>query len=274
MRISARICSQVCAVLVFSCVFNPTFGAVFAVGPGSTFTLDGSFSLSGLGASGFAMFEEQGGAGSGSLSTTLGGTIEASVVGSTLNFTGGTITANNSGTWQPRGMPAAFGFQSTLVLGGSLSGFTLQLTGDVQDVMFNVTGSTALSGPPSNQTFDTDGLALNATGGTLALHGNLCGPTGCTEIPTTSDTIAGPPADILPPATGHLTRTATTQTLSFPFSFSDTDSETDQGITITATLSGSGSIVAVTAIPEPEAWLLLLIGLIGIVAERSRQHRR
>jgi len=252
---------QVSAALVFSCFLHPAFATLFTVGPGSTFTVSGNLSVDVQGSSGSGTFVAQA---PGSLSTNLSGTIDANAVGSTLNFTGGTITANNSGNWQPSGLPGAFGFQTTLPLtGGPLNGFTLQITGDIRQVQFNFTGSVALSGSPADQTFNTAGLALNSTSGILSLHGKLCGPSGCTEIPTTSDTIAGPPPDILPSATGHLSGTGSSQSLSFPFSFSDTESDTDAGVT--ATLSGSGSIMA-AAIPEPATWMLLLVGVVAIAA--------
>jgi len=156
---------QAFAAAILSSLLAPAFGAVFAVTPSSVAQLSGNFSVDfgGL-SSGSGNLTEQG---PGSLNTNLSGSIDANASAPTLSFTGGTVNAHSSGNWQPNGSPAAFGFQIIRPLSGPLSGDSIKLVGDIRDLQFNVTGSKALSGVPGNQTFDTSGLALNTTSGTL-----------------------------------------------------------------------------------------------------------
>src|SRR3954471_15235933 len=186
---------QAFATAILSFLLAPAFGAVFTVASGSAVHLSGNFSIDfgGL-SSGSGNLTEQG---PGSLTTNLSGSIDANASASTLSFTGGTVNANSSGTWQPNGSPAAFGFQVIIPLSGPLSGDSIKFVGDIRALQFNVTGSTALSGVPGNQAFETNGLALNTSSGTLDLQSFFCNP-NCTDLGTQSAPLSGPPADILP----------------------------------------------------------------------------
>ena len=219
MRISPSICTKAFTVLLLLGLLNPAFGEVFTLLPGSTITQTGDltidFDAGGTHVTGSGNLEGQA---PGSLTATLTGTIEASVVGSTLNFTGGTLNVNDTGNWQPTGLPGTLGFTMTVPFSGPGGSASIKFVGASRDLEGNITGSASLSGAPGNQTFDTAGLALNTTGGTADLQIFVCTPT-CTDLGTDSEPAAGPPADILLTGTGTLTGSGSTRTLSLPITF-------------------------------------------------------
>ena len=264
MRNAKTIRAQAVAAAILCCGLGPAFGAVFTLMPSSTVNLSGNFSVDVGGiSSGSGTLAAQG---PGSLASILSGSINASAGGNTLSFTGGTITANSSGNWQPNGSPAAFGFQVIVPLSGPLSGDSFKFVGDIRDVQFSVTGNVGLSGAPGNQTFNTSGLALNTTSGTIDLQVFFCSPT-CADQGTTSGDLSGPPADILPAGNGSFTRVGPNQRLSFPIALSDSQSQSDtvEGVKVTlaTTLSLDGNIAAFAPIPEPSTWAMLSLGLIA-----------
>jgi hypothetical protein len=258
------------AAVFLTLLVGPVFGAIYTVQPGSTLTVGGNFSINFSGiSSGSGNLDEQA---PGSLTSTLTGSVDAQTSGATLTLNGGTITANPSGNWQPNGSPAAFGFQVIMPLSGPLSGDSVKLIGDVRGLQFNVTGSKPLAGAPGNQTFDTDGLQLNTTSGTIDLQGFFCNPT-CNDLGTQSDTFAGPPGDPLNPGAGSLTQSGSVSSLAFPMSLSTSDTMTDTiegvNVTVTGTLSLTGNVVA-ASIPEPSTYALLCVGIGATVVVRRK----
>src|SRR4051812_1911935 len=148
---------------------NPAIAALYSIDPSSSVTLSGTVnleitsSLSATKITGSGNIAEQG---PGSLTSTLFGSINANVSGTSLTFPGGSsIVALPSGTWAPQNAPAAFGFVLAIPL--SAPGFgnlgTLRLLGDLRDLAFDLSGNAALTG----NTFNPQGLALISKSGII-----------------------------------------------------------------------------------------------------------
>jgi len=271
-----RMVGQLFAGVALFCVFSPAFSAVFSVGPGSSIDISGTIAIDinvgGVSSPGSGSLVEQG---PGGLHSNLSGLLNANVSGSDISFVGGKVfNALPSGTWQPNGSPAAFGFQIDIPLvSGPLAGNSIKLVGDIRDLSFFLTGTRPLSGAPGNQTFDTAGLELTTLGGTTDLQTFLCPagqPNNCMDFGT--QTIppdnSGPP-DILPSGTGTLVLSGSKLTLPLLIQDTESDTQTDvvEGIPVTTTLTADftlrGNVVA-SMVPEASAWAMLCVGLAGI----------
>lgn len=161
-------------------------GAGFFIQAGSAapvvFTIDNS--QSNVAASGVvagATFSAQG---SGALTTSYKGSINAVVSGSTIQFTGGsTITAQNSGSWlpdensAPHAAPANYGPEATLFGIAKIYGALRNIVLDVNSSELNITGGGSFNG--TNLVFSSTSAAavldyyssLTSSGGSVALNG-------------------------------------------------------------------------------------------------------
>lgn len=270
-----RMVGQLFAGVALFCVFSPAFSAVFSLGPGSSIDLTGTVSLTVKTSSGALLSQGTGDLadqGPNSRHSNLSGLISANVSASDISFLGGNaLTALPSGSWQPSGLPASFGFQVEIALSG-LGGNSVKLVGDIRDLTFFLTGTKPLSGPSGNQTFDTTGLELATDGGTMDLQTSRCLAGTCTVVDTQTipPDSSGPP-DTLPAGTGKLALVGNTLTLSVPLFLEAADSASEpitvEGIPltvdVTADIKLQGNIVA-SMVPEPSAWAMLCVGLAGI----------
>jgi MYXO-CTERM domain-containing protein len=270
------------AAMIASTFSMPAFGAVFTLGPGSTGHFSGdltiSFEVNSIPFSSTGNFVGQSSSPPEGLDTTLSGFLNASSDGFTLTFPGGgAMSAAPSGNWMPSGAPAAFGFMVNVSFPGGVS---FQMVGSLRNLSFDVTGSTALSGPIGNQSFSTTGLGLTMLTGTLDATVTACTPACGTPEPLTVD-VSDPLPDPLVLGTGTLTTAGGLHTLNLPIGISISESQTvtdpDTGIPVTVALDlrADGSVTAMTPVPEPDSWPSLLAGLGGLaLAARSRRRRR
>lgn len=245
----------------------PAHSAVFTLEPGSGLDLSGTLAVDIGGALNLSGSGSLVGQPSGGLHANLTGTLLANLGPGMLTFPGGsTISA-----------PGGFGFIATVPLSGS-SGFgTATIEGTIQNLTFDLTGTTPLSGSPDDD-FNTQGLDFTTLTGSASGTATVCITFfGCVSTPISIPDV-GPESGVLPAGTGHLTRSGMIETLSLPvaFSFTETATESNQGITVTATLdlAVAGNLEGVRVIPEASTSMLLLIAMGGLaIACRSRRIR-
>ncbi len=188
----------------------------------------------------------------GSLSTTYSGAIEADLGAGTIQMLGGTLTAANSGSWQPdqQGLPgnapANYGGVLDLTLAlvyGAVRGFSIQAT----------------SGPEALVGGQFPAPSLEILSGVMDyLVVGLASDAGRQALATGTYANAGAPAT--------LTSDGLTETLTIPVAISG--SVPASGLTIL--IDFTGTLVATRPVPEPaSAALVLLGGVFGL-----RLHRR
>ena len=248
---------------------------VFALGSGSALDLAGTFSATINYTSPFSLTLTGSGpltaSTPGSLHTELIGTLDATRVGNTLNFIGGSnIRFAN---------PDALAFDINVPLTGAPPGapaLSLQLHGKIHDVVFDVTGSAQLSGSPGSESFNTLNLNLVTTAGTFDGSLTACTPT-CGSPMSFSKSMADPiNPDTLPAGIGTLSANGTPLTISLPIDVSDQVSDkrsfNDQGFAGNATIALDGALRgSITAsIPEPAIVVLIPIGIAALLLVRRR----
>jgi hypothetical protein len=222
----------------------------------------------------------------GNLSSALTGSLDATLGSGGISFSGGAGFSNQSAFKGEFNQAIA----DLLVRGGVETGsasspvFDYNLNTYSPGLVGNVTGSAALSGAAGNQTFFTVGLAGNWLAPATMMHGFSYQ----IQSRQNGDSWSQPlPANFLMSAgVGTLVNDGMTETLTLPFletvQYSwgegpvtqyvyDSSTTTQWSTTVTYTLSGQ--VVAVRAVPEPEVWGSMLVGLAvvgGVSAKRRR----
>ena len=233
---------------------------VFTINPGSSMHLSGKITITVGSVAASGDFVEQG---PGSLNGALTGTVVANAVGNTLNFPGGGhIDVTNTGPWQPNNLPGAFGFTAHVEF--SPDAF-FDFVGNFRDLRFDLLGSTPLSGPAGNQTFDTSGLEFATLKGFLSGKITACAQGQCQTQTMPDEDASGPPNDPLDSQSGGtLVSLGNNRTLSIPFKASHSESQTQtvDNVSVTVALDAllQGPITGIVAVPEPSTWAIALLG--------------
>ena len=230
----------------------------------------------------------------GNLTSTLTGSLEASPGAGGISFSGGSGFTNQSaflGTFNQA--------VSNLVVEGNVQiGNAGSPVYDYYNDAYSpglvgsVTGSTALSGVGGSQTFSTVGLVGNWLAPAIMAHGFSYSILYSTAYDQNGDfwpqTL--PTNFLMTPGVGTLISDGATETLTLPFLATvqysgwggpvteyvyDSSTTSEWNTTVTYTLSGQ--VVAVRAVPEPEVWGSMLVGLAvvgGVSAKRRRSKLR
>ena len=247
--------------------------------PTSTLSVTGEVDASFVGAfngipftsSGSAVLVEQP---TGGLTTTLSGTIDANVVGTSFSFVSD-IVAGNSGNWLPTGTPANFGLSASILMDSSapFPDFTMNVLAAVSGITSNISGSGMLAGSAGNWSFSAPlgGFITSGMVEAIATPTPLYLPPTPISVPLANIALTGM-------TNGTLVSDGSIETLTIPFSALATftvnvpiDSNGTVGTaTLMMTRHATGEMYAVRAVPEPETYAMLLagLGLVGFSARR------
>lgn len=210
----------------------------------------------------------------GSLTASLSGTIDTSVNGANFSFVSD-IVAGNSGSWLPTNTPANYGLKSSVLMDSSapIPDFTINVVGAVSGITTNISGTSMLVGAAGNQTFSASlgGFITSGMVDALATPTPAYLPPISMVVPLTHIALTGV-------ANGTLVSDGVTETLTIPFTalatFTVLVPVNANGVIGTTTLSmtrhATGQMFAVRAVPEPETYAMLLVGL-GLVGFAVRR---
>jgi len=222
----------------------------------------------------------------GNLTSTLTGSLDATPGAGGISFSGGSGFTNQSVFQGQFSQAVSSLFVQGNVQIGNAGSPLYDYYNDTYSpgLVGNVTGSTALSGASGNQTFSTVGLAGSWLAPATMEHGfsySIAYDQNGNSWPQPLSANF-----LMTPGIGTLISNGETETLTLPFletvqySWGGgpitqyvADSSTTYQWNTTVTYTLSGQVVAVRAVPEPEVWGSMLVGLAvvgGVGAKRRR----